>query len=166
MERELQMSLTREECENTLESYEEEINYLNAVIDVMADDLAKASELFDKEEVKNRYSYYGTERLSSLIDENKRLSSQVIEANRVAKNYKEHNIELKNYIAQIEREFKDNPPLNFEELKENMWVWDNYTKKYRKIFYVDAETKKIVFCGQKLQVNYKEGRFYEREVKL
>lgn len=62
-------------------------------------------------------------------------------------------------------EYENPQPLRFEELHENMWVWDNNTKKYRKIFYVDTETKKIVFCGQKLQVNYKEGRFYRYEVK-
>lgn len=68
-------------------------------------------------------------------------------------------------FSQLIDEHFDNPPLKFEDLKVNMWVWDINTKKYRKIFYVDTETKKIVFCGQKLQVNYKKGRFYEREVK-
>lgn len=88
--------------------------------------------------------------------------------------------DLKKYGTQLQNNFMDdvqvfsrlidehfdNPPLKFEEIKENMWIFDNNTKKYRKIFYVDTETKKIVFCGQKLQVNYKEGRFYRYEVKL
>lgn len=60
---------------------------------------------------------------------------------------------------------RENQPLKFEELHEDMWVWDNKTKKYRKILYVDTEIKKIVFYNQVLQVNYKENRFYRYEVK-
>ena len=33
----------------------------------------------------------------------------------------------------------DNPPLKWEELKPNMWVWDNKDKKYNKIIEINGD---------------------------
>lgn len=75
--------------------------------------------------------------------------------------YKDHNIELMNYIAQIERGFKDNPSLKFEELKENMWVWDNHWKLYIQI----QNLNENAFQGYEYYAEFEENRFYRREVK-
>lgn len=66
----------------------------------------------------------------------------------------------------------DNPPLNFEELKENMWVWDNKNKLYVQIE-EDFDENDIIFlryyedsynsnCERTL---FEENRFYRKEVK-
>lgn len=65
----------------------------------------------------------------------------------------------------------DNPPLKFEELKENMWVWDNKNKLYVQIE-EDFDENDIIFlryyedsynsnCERTL---FKENRFYRKEV--
>ncbi|MGN1343778.1 MAG: hypothetical protein ACI4U3_04310 [Traorella sp.] len=66
----------------------------------------------------------------------------------------------------IEKHF-DNPPLKFEELKENMWVWDNKYKMYLKIY------EAFHFKGYEEWIQYADGvcdlfeenRFFRREVK-
>lgn len=108
---------------------------------------------------------------NELHKEIERLSSQVIEANRVAKKYKDHNIELMNYITQIEREYKDNPPLRFEEIKADMWIWDNRLKIYLRVISVNPyafwNIDVYTDCTQDRadKVRFEENKFYRREVK-
>lgn len=62
---------------------------------------------------------------------------------------------------------KSNPPLKFEELHENMWVWDNKDKYYFKIDTKSEEKNKLttIMCGQLIRIFFEENRFYLREVK-
>ena len=66
-----------------------------------------------------------------------------------------------------------NPPLKFEELKENMWVWDNKHKVYNKIgiistFYGTGEIISFVYLNEATQwgdvFKFEENRFYRYEV--
>lgn len=62
---------------------------------------------------------------------------------------------------------RENPPLKFEELKEGMWVWDNYLQNYLQIRKLYEEDKKFCYtsdyyCGT---YGFEENRFYRREVK-
>lgn len=112
------------------------------------------------------------------IDENYRLYNQLVELSRDVKAKDEYITELRNYINQIEREFKDNPPLKFEELKPNMWVFDNKYGIYIKIRSVKKKNSFIGYyqnfeCNPETDESYEnlqgifffeENRFYRREV--
>ena len=71
----------------------------------------------------------------------------------------------------IEEHFS-NPPLKFEELKENMWVWDNYWEEYFEISEVYSNTKEIDVLIHQNKINqkryetikYTPNRFYRKEV--
>ena len=99
-----------------------------------------------------------------LLKENDHLENEV-------RKYKEHNIELMNYITQIEREFKDNPPLKFEEIKADMWIWDNRLKTYLRVISVNPyafwNIDVYTDCTQDRadKVRFEENKFYRREVK-
>lgn len=84
------------------------------------------------------------------------------------------NEELKNQLGEIESSLsrvstqeKSNPPLKFEELKPNMWVWDNKEKEYIKLRVIN----KILYYGNDEEyrvgdyIKFEENRFYLREVK-
>lgn len=77
------------------------------------------------------------------------------------------------------KEHYDNPPLKFEELEEDMWVWDN---KYKTYYFIEKIGKgKSIFaryirfvineftdeleedCGW--MGSFEENRFYRKEVK-
>ena len=67
-----------------------------------------------------------------------------------------------------EDEIFNNPPLKFEELEKGMWVWDNFFKKYFKIFRIrDWEPKPyLIMYGEDNHIpNFEDGRFYRYEVK-
>lgn len=64
----------------------------------------------------------------------------------------------------------NNPPLKFEELKEDMWIWDNKYKDYVIFKRNDNENvEKIIIFSKGGDEEYlrmfKENRFYRREVK-
>lgn len=93
--------------------------------------------------------------------------------------------ELSNKTIELSRDVKSkqeiidvlttNPPLKFEELKENMWVWDNKTKSYIFIFKpLNWEPIKgiryanmiINHSAEGYYMDFEEDRFYRYEVKL
>ena len=68
-----------------------------------------------------------------------------------------------------------NPPLEWEELKEGMFVWDDIDKEYRKVYgkgiYLGDEHLmktgcKVVFISEDEYFNliYEPNRFYRKEV--
>ena len=73
-------------------------------------------------------------------------------------------------LRQLINEYFDNPPLEFEEIEEGKWYWDNHCKEY---FRIDKIHKEL----QSLNINideedgvcevkyYEKDRFYHREVK-
>lgn len=66
---------------------------------------------------------------------------------------------------------RSNPPLNFEELKEGMWVWDNLKKEYIQIEWlnISGESSKYLIAhtvpSNEYQRLYSNNRFYRKEVK-
>lgn len=69
-------------------------------------------------------------------------------------------------LKQIIDKHFDNPPLKFEELKPNMWVWDNKIKEFRKIDRVNKMYHGIeYFNTYGWFIEFEENRFYRREVK-
>lgn len=75
---------------------------------------------------------------------------------------------------------EDNPPLKFEELKEDMWIWDNKYKTYyviKKIgkgksifarynrFVINEFTDELEEADCGLMSSFEENRFYRKEVK-
>ena len=67
-------------------------------------------------------------------------------------------------LKQLINEHFDNPPLKFEDLKENMWVWDNYCKEYCYIYFVAGKYPHIAYIDGEEDGAFKENRFYRREV--
>lgn len=72
----------------------------------------------------------------------------------------------------IEEHF-DNPPLKFEDLKEDMWVWDDKTKSYIYIFELLywKPVNAIIYAGRIINdsahgfcIDFEENRLYRREV--
>ena len=79
-------------------------------------------------------------------------------------------------LNQLIDEHFSNPPFGFEELKPNMWVWDDIDKEYRKVYgkgiylgdeYLMKTGCKVVFISEDEYFNliYEPNRFYRKEVK-
>lgn len=77
-------------------------------------------------------------------------------------------------LQELIEEYFDNQALKFEELKENIWVWDNKTKSYIFIFKpLNWEPTKgiryanmiIYHSAEGYYMDFEENRFYRREVK-
>ena len=60
-----------------------------------------------------------------------------------------------------------NPPLKFEELRPNMWVWDNFIKRYVELYDVDIQRKEVYRDDSNILcvIRFEENRFYRYEVK-
>lgn len=73
----------------------------------------------------------------------------------------EHDEENKDTLQRLIDEHFDNPSLKFEELKRNMWIWDNKDKEWCK--YIDDHVFEYIdgYSG-----TFEENRFYLREVKI
>lgn len=68
-------------------------------------------------------------------------------------------------FAQLIDEHFGNPPLKFEELHEDMWVWDNLVKGYMRIYGKEIKYNEELVeycCGF---IDFEENRFYRYEVK-
>lgn len=100
--------------------------------------------------------------------------NKVNELSRELKQLKSSHDILVNYADEqlcLIKEFKSNPPLKFEDLKEGMWIWDNKIKEYIKLEKHCA--KGLGYLGYDLKINdidwfdleFEENRFYLREVK-
>lgn len=85
------------------------------------------------------------EKYKALQDENGRLTF-----NNIANNINDMNYKL----------WLENPPLKFEEMKAEDWVWDNEIRKYSKIFFVSE--KYIV--TERGYILYRANRFYRKQV--
>lgn len=125
------------------------------------------------------------------VQENNRLMNLLSQQNEIIKEYqngeaykelKRSYDELLGHAVAFQEELinlKDNPPLKFEELHENMWVWDNKYKHYIKIRMVKKKNSFIGYypnfeCDpitdepyENLQgvFFFEENRFFSREVK-
>ena len=81
-------------------------------------------------------------------------------------------ISMRKNIKQLEnliKEHFDNPPLKFEELKEEIWIWDNKEKTYIKSCN-NYDTKehgkgiRVQIGFDLVRINYEENRFYRKQV--
>lgn len=79
--------------------------------------------------------------------------------------------ETNTYVAKMGHDvvFNKNEPYKFEELKPNMWVWNNRSKKYLKVekTVVIEGVEKIMSSDiwTKFYVAFEPNCFYPREVK-
>lgn len=68
-------------------------------------------------------------------------------------------------IDKLITELFNNLPLKFEDLKEDMWVWDNKEKMYCQVISTLSFNKISVNYHYESLLQFKENRFYKREVK-
>ena len=84
----------------------------------------------------------------------------------------EHNLFENEYkiLNNLIKEHFDNPPLKFEDLKEEIWVWDNKEKTYIKSCN-NYDTKeygkgiRVQIGFDLVRINYEENRYYRKQVK-
>ena len=76
-----------------------------------------------------------------------------------------------NLLEQLIEEHFSNPLLRFEDLKNDMWVWDNVTKKYMKIFDISYSEKTFNVNGEQYsdplhleEFTFEENRFFRKQV--
>lgn len=88
------------------------------------------------------------------------------------RNYKATDISCNsamNYAISLQNEIerlKDNPPLKFEELKENMWVWDSKYNEWCYICFISGKYPHRKYIDNCISDGiFEENRFYRREVK-
>ena len=76
-------------------------------------------------------------------------------------------------LKQCIDEHFSNPPLQFEELKEGMWVWDNQLKWFFRVVLCDVKVqgceslkmfKVKKYEGGSMLMIYEPNRFYRKEV--
>ena len=73
-------------------------------------------------------------------------------------------------LNKLIHEHFSNPPLKFEELKENMWVWDNKRKVKLLIAYCYSEDDMGYYNLSNpedykyIHIEFEENRFYRKEV--
>lgn len=91
----------------------------------------------------------------------------------------EEHFKLEEDFEQLEKsydnlydKFHNLKPLKFEELHEGMWVWDNVSKRYMKIYDISYSEEGFNVNGEWYlddlyleEFNFEENRFYRREVK-
>lgn len=72
-----------------------------------------------------------------------------------------HDVLLKKYES-----LKENPPLKFEELKDDMWVWDKPVEQYIQIYDIDSDEKSFYYGNNDYEgrIHFEGNRFYRREV--
>lgn len=108
------------------------------------------------------------------VDKVNELSNKLFELSRDIKSKDEMIDELKKTINENIYKIFKNQPLKFEELKPNMWVWDNKTKSYIFIFKtLNWEPIKglryanmiIYHSVEGYYMDFEENRFYRYEVK-
>lgn len=81
----------------------------------------------------------------------------------------DHNIFIGSYdiLKNLIQVHFSNPPLKFEELKPNMWVWDNEDKKYNKITEINGDKIGFYYITSDVMryiCKFKPNRFYRKEV--
>ena len=73
-------------------------------------------------------------------------------------------------LNKLIHEHFDNPPLKFDELEENMWVWDNKRKVKLLIAYCYSEDDMGYYNLSNpedykyIHIEFEENRFYRKEV--
>lgn len=84
----------------------------------------------------------------------------------------DHNIFIGSYdiLKKLIQEHFSNPPLKFEELEEDMWVWDNKRKVKLLIAYCYSEDDIGYYNFSNpedykyIHIEFEENRFYRKEV--
>jgi len=157
------MSLTKEECDKDVEEIE--------AIYYSGDTSFSAMKLF-KTSIENIYKlikkYFELkEKYSKILDDVHDYRYEVYAMKMTIRNL------CKYFGVKNEEELKNiylNPPLKFEELEEEMVIWDNKTKMFIKIFDVATlEENCFSFEVFGLEVpiydeQFEENRFYRKQV--
>ena len=87
-----------------------------------------------------------------LVKENEELKNQLVE--------------IESSLSRVSTQENSNPPLKFEDLHDEMWIWDNKYKEYCYIYFIAGKflhRKYIDACESDSE--FEENRFYRYEVK-
>ncbi|OUQ12980.1 hypothetical protein B5E87_07825 [Massilimicrobiota sp. An142] len=71
--------------------------------------------------------------------------------------------EVQDCFEQLIKEHFDTPPYRFDELKINMWVWDEKEKKCNKIIEIEGKNIDFYYITESIDkfiVEFEEGRFF------
>lgn len=139
---ELRNEKSKELQEKDLESYKQKLNCLKQLI-------------IEHFELKEKYSKI----LDDVHDYRYEIQSMKVTIRNLCKHFGVNNQEeLKNIYLNIH--------LKFEDLKPNMWVFDNKIKEYRKIDRVNKKYRGVeYFNTYGWFIDFEENRFYRYEVK-
>lgn len=69
------------------------------------------------------------------------------------------------FMYDLIAEHFDNPPLKFEDLEPDMWIWDNEDKMYLQIVRPLSYQQIFVNYYYEDYLSFEDGRYYAREVK-
>ena len=61
------------------------------------------------------------------------------------------------------KKLTDNPPLEFNELEPEMWVWDDFHQDYTQIKSIDEEHRWVEFYGFRKSI-FKKNQYYRKQV--
>ena len=98
------------------------------------------------------------------------LEMEIMNAYSLPYTYKERVLSVSGVLFKLIKEHFDNPPLKWEELHEDMWVWDNYTEEYitvycdkfancYRFYYAGTEISKKIF-----EKDFEENRYFRKQV--
>ena len=141
--------LTKEECEEALfrfiRPYRASVKIQNAYYDINGEDKSIEDDSDVLYQLINEHF--------ELVKENEELKNQLVE--------------IESRLSRVSTQENSNPPLKFEELKPNMWVWDNKYKEYIKLSIINnilyyGNDEEYRFCDY---IEFEENRFYLKEVK-
>ena len=157
--------MTKEECEKAL-------RILRNVEIGESEDVEKANDIFEKL-IEEHFDNPQIDWLKNCMGEeafNLIFSSQE-EVNKWFDRMRWHVKKCDEYGRELDI-LKNNPPLKFEELKEGMWIWDNYWNQYFEICEIYPKTKEFDVLIHQNRINrlryepmkFEENRFYRKEV--
>lgn len=161
------MNLTKQECEEALdnvayidygccdsETYDKNVKVLNELID----------QHFDNPQIDWLRNCMGDKAFNLIFSNQEEVKKWLDRIRWHVKKCDELGRELDR--------LKSNPPLKFEELKEGMWIWDNYWEQYFEICEIYPDTKEFDILIHQNRINklrydpmkFEENRFYRKQV--
>ena len=98
------------------------------------------------------------------------LEMEIMHASSLSYKYKERVLSVSNVLFQLINEHFNNPPLEFLDIEEGDWIWNNASKEYIKVLnkYVHQGKGMLVIKNHLRnhpeEIKFVEGRFYRKQV--
>ena len=166
----------RDTCSNISDAYRNDLSTLRTLIN----EHFELKEIIKKHGLENLTLHEldcAFKKMLGYVQENNRLMNLLTQQNKIIKEYQNGEAykelkrsfdELLGHAVAFQEELinlKDNPPLNFEEIKPGMWVWDNLLGMYVKIASCDTDVIVVDQHYRYFKSAFDENRFYRYEVK-